>query len=250
MLVIAAAGKRPATTRPLPVAGRVRDRRLPERAGTWHAARRAPARDVQWMVIMSKGKIAAIIAAALFVVFGGTCVVTYNGLVKGDQAAQAQWAQVENAYQRRADLIPNLVETVKGAAAFERDTITAVTEARSRVGQVKLPADVTGRAEDFQKYQQAQDQLGASLSRLLVVAEAYPTLTATQNYRDLQAQLEGTENRIAVERMRYNESARDFNTARASFPTSVVGGLFGDRFRAKEYFAAQAGASEVPKVKF
>lgn len=205
---------------------------------------------MQFELIMSKGKIAAIVVAALFLVLGGTCVVTYNRLVKLDQAAQAQWAQVENAYQRRADLIPNLVETVKGAAAFERETITAVTEARSRVGQVKLPAGGPPGPADFQKYQQAQDQLGASLSRLLVVAEAYPTLTATQNFRDLQAQLEGTENRITVERMRFNEAARDFNTTRASFPTSIVGGIFGGRFQEKVYFAAQAGASEAPKVKF
>ena len=186
---------------------------------------------------------------AVVVLLGGTCVATYNKLVRLDQAAKAQWAQVENAYQRRADLIPNLVETVKGAAAFEHDTIVAVTEARSRVGQVSTK-DVTANAEAFGKYQQAQDQLGASLSRLIAVSEAYPTLTATQNFRDLQAQLEGTENRITVERMRYNETARDFDTARASFPTSIVAGVFGGKFADKAYFAAKAGADEPPKVKF
>jgi len=190
----------------------------------------------------------AIIAAV--VLLGGTCAATYNKLVRLDQGAKAQWAQVENAYQRRADLVPNLVETVKGAAAFERDTIIAVTEARSRVGQVAMPKDVTTNAESFQKFQQAQDQLGGALSRLLVVAEAYPSLKATENFRDLQAQLEGTENRIAVERMRYNEAARDFDTARASFPTSIIAGIFGDRFKEKQYFAARAGSDVPPKVQF
>lgn len=185
-----------------------------------------------------------------FVLLGGICVFDYNKLVRLDQAADAQWAQVENAYQRRADLVPNLVETVKGAAAFERGTITAVAEARSRVGQLALPKDVTSNPESFKQFQQAQDQLGGALSHLLVVAEAYPSLTATQNFRDLQAQLEGSENRISVERMRFNEAARDFNTARASFPTSIVAGMFGGRFAEKQYFTAKAGSQEPPKVKF
>jgi LemA protein len=184
------------------------------------------------------------------VLLGASCAVTYNKLVRLDQNARAQWAQVENTYQRRADLVPNLVETVKGAAAFERETIIAVTEARSRVGQVALPRDVTTNPEQFQNYQRAQDQLGGALSRLLVVAEAYPNLTATQAFRDLQAQLEGTENRIAVERMRYNDAARAFDTARASFPTSIVAGLFGSRFTEKQYFAATKGSEVPPKVKF
>lgn len=177
-------------------------------------------------------------------------MATYNKLVRLDQATEAQWAQVGNAYQRRADLVPNLVETVKGAAAFERGTITEVTEARSRVGQLAVPKDVTTNPDAFKQYQGAQDQLGGALSRLLVVAEAYPTLKSTENFRDLQAQLEGTENRIAVERMRFNEAARDFNTARASFPTSIVGGIFGGRFAPKQYFAAKAGSDVPPKVKF
>ncbi|MBS1122875.1 MAG: LemA family protein [Deltaproteobacteria bacterium] len=187
---------------------------------------------------------------AVILLLGGTCVATYNKLVRLDQAAQAQWAQVENAYQRRADLVPNLVETVKGAAAFERDTFTAVTEARSRVGRLEASRDVKTTPEAFKNYAEAQDQLGGALSRLLVVAEAYPTLTATQNFRDLQAQLEGTENRITVERMRYNEAAREFDTARASFPTSVIAGIFGGRFSEKPYFAAKAGSEVPPKVKF
>jgi LemA protein len=195
------------------------------------------------------GVITLSIVAAL-VLLGGSCIVTYNKLVRLDENAKAQWAQVENAYQRRADLVPNLVETVKGAATFERETITAVTEARSRVGQVNLPKDVTANAERFGAYQRAQDELGGALSRLLVVAEAYPTLTATQAFRDLQAQLEGTENRITVERMRYNEAARAMNTARASFPTSLVAALFGERFAEKQYFTAKAGSETPPAVRF
>ncbi|HEX7842009.1 MAG TPA: LemA family protein [Kofleriaceae bacterium] len=195
------------------------------------------------------GVITIAIVVGLFLI-GGSCVSGYNRLVRLDQATQAQWAQVENTYQRRADLIPNLVETVKGAAAFERGTITAVTEARSRVGQITPPADITSQPERFRQYQQAQDQLGGALSRLLVVAEAYPTLTATQGFRDLQAQLEGTENRITVERMRYNEAAREYNTARATFPTSIIAGLFGGRFTDKQYFSAKAGSEVPPKVQF
>lgn len=198
---------------------------------------------------MSRVSIVALIVAAAALLFGGTCVSRYNKLVTLDQAATAQWAQVENVYQRRADLVPNLVETVKGAANFEKETITAVTEARSRVGQVSMKGPPES-PEQFQQYQQAQDQLGGALSRLLVVAEAYPQLTATQGFRDLQAQLEGTENRIAVERMRYNDAARAFNTARATFPNSVVATIFGSKFAEKTYFAAKAGSDAPPKVQF
>jgi LemA protein len=198
---------------------------------------------------VSRGGIVAISIVGALLLLGGTCVATHNKLVRLDQAAQAQWAQVENAYQRRADLIPNLVETVKGAAAFERDTIIAVTEARSRVGQATVQG-APAKAEAFDSYQRAQDQLSGALSRLLVVAEAYPDLKATQNFRDLQAQLEGTENRIAVERMRYNDAAREFNVARSTFPTSLVASVFGGKFAEKHYFAAKAGSDTPPKVKF
>ncbi len=177
-----------------------------------------------------------------------TCA-TYNRLVSYEQSVEAQWAQVENVYQRRADLVPNLVATVKGAAEHERETLRDVVEARARVGQVTLPSGPP-TAEQMQQFQQAQDQLGGALSRLLVVAEQYPQITATQAFRDLQAQLEGTENRIAVERMRYNEEARTYNTARARFPASLVAGLFGGKFEAKPYFAAQPGAQQVPEVRF
>ena len=202
------------------------------------------------MKAMNKVGVSAIVVVAVVVLLGATCVGTYNKLVRLDQAAQAQWAQVENAYQRRADLVPNLVATVKGAADFERQTITQVTEARSRVGQVAVPKDITTNPGAFKQFQAAQDQLGGALSRLLVVSENYPNLKATENFRDLQAQLEGTENRISVERMRYNEAAQAFDTARASFPTSIVAGIFGGRFQAKQYFTARAGSEVPPKVSF
>lgn len=174
---------------------------------------------------------------------------TYNELVRLDQKVQAQWAQVENVYQRRADLVPNLVETVKGAADFEKSTFTAVTEARAKVGQVQLSADKIN-PEAFAKFQQAQDGLSSALSRLLVVMEKYPDLKATENFKTLQAQLEGTENRIATERMRFNEAAQAFNTKRMSFPTVLIAGLFGARFNEKPYFKAQPGSETAPKVKF
>lgn len=181
-----------------------------------------------------------------------TLVGGYNSLVRLDQATQSQWAQVENAYQRRADLVPNLVETVKGAAAFEQETLQAVTEARASVGQVSAGAvkALASDPEGLAKFQRAQDGLSSALSRLMVVVERYPDLKATASFRDLQAQLEGTENRIAVERMRFNEAARAFNTKRDSFPTVLIAGFFGDRFRSKPYFQASKGAAEPPKVKF
>lgn len=189
---------------------------------------------------------------AILVIFGLSIGGSYNTLVSLDQAVQSQWAQVENVYQRRADLVPNLVETVKGAAAFEKDTFTAVAEARSRVGQVTAtPADkVINDQQAFEKFQRSQDALSSALSRLLLVMEKYPDLKATQNFRDLQAQLEGTENRIAVERMRFNEAAQAFNTKRNSFPTVLVASFFGSRFNEKPYFKAQPGAEQAPRVKF
>jgi len=190
------------------------------------------------------GVIAAIVAISLF----ATCS-THNKLVKLDQDVEAQWAQVENTYQRRADLVPNLVATVKGAAEFEKETLIAVTEARARVGQVSRPTGVPGTAEQMSEFQQAQDQLGGALSRLLVVSEAYPQLTATAGFRDLQAQLEGTENRIAVERMRFNEVAREYNTARSRFPASLIASMFG-KFDARPYFQAAPGSQRAPEVEF
>ena len=190
------------------------------------------------------------VVVVLAVLVGLSGIGTYNSLNKLDQDVRAKWAQVENQYQRRADLVPNLVETVKGAANFEKETYTAVTEARAKVGQTKIDASQLNDPAAFAKFQQAQDQLGSAISRLLVAVEAYPDLKATQNFRDLQSQLEGTENRITVERQRFNESAQAFNTKRMSFPTVLIAGLFGSRFAEKAYFKAQAGAETVPKVKF
>ena len=192
-----------------------------------------------------------VIVVVVALVLGVAVLGGYNALVTLDQAVQAQWGQVENTYQRRADLVPNLVETVKGAAAFEKDTFTAVTEARSRVGQVTTGgANVPSDPAAFAKFQQAQDGLSSALSRLMVVVEKYPDLKATENFRQLQAQLESTENGVTVERMKFNETARAFNTRRQSFPTVLIAGFFGDRFREKSYFKAQAGAEGAPKVKF
>ena len=194
------------------------------------------------------GCLAVVVILVIIVALSG--IGTYNSLNKLDQAVKSQWAQVENQYQRRVDLVPNLVETVKGAAAFEKDTFTAVTEARSKVGQVKLDASNLNNPEAFAQFQQAQDGLSSALSRLMVVIEKYPELKATENFRTLQSQLEGTENRITVERQRVNEAAQTFNTKRMSFPTVLLAGLFGSRFAEKAYFKAQAGAETAPKVKF
>jgi len=197
-------------------------------------------------ITLACGGLALLVMAVLAL----TVMGSYNALNGLDQAVDAQWGQVENVYQRRSDLVPNLVATVKGAAAFERETFTAVTEARARVGQVAAGPRPASDPAALERFQRAQEGLGGALSRLLVVAERYPDLKATANFRDLQAQLEGTENRIAVERMRFNEAARAFNTRRHSFPTVVIAGLFGDRFRDKAYFKAQAGADQAPKVAF
>src|SRR5438477_8463788 len=196
------------------------------------------------------GVIAAIVLVV--VILGLTLVGTYNSLVTLDQATQAQWGQVQNVYQRRADLVPNLVNTVKGAANFEQQTLTAVTEARSKVGQVTQGAmqNIINDPQAFQRFEQAQAGLSSALSRLMVVVEKYPELKATQGFRDLQVQLEGTENRISVERMRFNDAARDFNTKRESFPTVIIAGLFGSKFAPKPYFQAQTGAEKAPEVKF
>jgi LemA protein len=198
------------------------------------------------------GKLFAGLAVIAVLVMGLLGIGSYNHLVSLDQQVQAQWGQVENVYQRRSDLVPNLVRTVQGAANFEKSTLTAVTEARSRVGQVSGEAvqNITRDPAAFQRFQQAQDQLSSALSRLLVVSERYPELKATQNFSDLQAQLEGTENRISVERMRFNEAAQKFNSYRNSFPTVAIAGFFGNRFQDKAYFKATPGAEVAPKVQF
>jgi LemA protein len=200
-------------------------------------------------------KVALVVLGAFIliaVVLGFSVVGTYNSLVTLDQATQAQWAQVQNVYQRRADLIPNLVNTVKGAANFEQQTLVDVTEARAKVGQVTQGAmqNITSDPAAFQRFEQAQNGLSSALSRLMVVVEKYPELKATSNFTQLQTELEGTENRISVERMRFNDTARAFNTTRDSFPTVIVAGFFGSKFQTKPYFQAVAGADKPPEVKF
>ncbi len=173
----------------------------------------------------------------------------YNRLVTLQQGTDAAWAQVQNVYQRRTDLIPNLVNTVSGAANFEKSTLAEIVEARASVGKVQLPAGAapTDPAQ-FKQFEEAQARLGGALSRLLVVAERYPDLKATAAFRDLQAQLEGTENRIAVERGRFNEAVQAYNVAIKSFPATIFAGMFGHA--PKPYFTATPGSDRPPEVKF
>jgi len=191
--------------------------------------------------------IGGVIAAVLVLVLLWG-VGSYNSLVGSRESVDSQWAQVESAYQRRADLIPNLVATVKGSAQFEQDTLTQVVQARSRVGQVSAGPDVLNNPERFAEFQQAQDQLSSALSRLLVVVERYPDLKSTQAFQDLMVQLEGTENRINVERNRFNEVARGYNTQIQRFPGTLIASMFG--FQARPYFRSQPGAETAPKVDF
>jgi LemA protein len=183
------------------------------------------------------------------VVAGQAVVGSYNRLVGLQQGVDAQWAQVQNVYQRRADLIPNLVSTVAGAANFEKSTLIAVTQARASVGQVKLdPNKAPSDAAQLAEFQKAQGQLSTALSRLLVVSERYPELRANQNFLGLQAQLEGTENRISVERSKFNEVVQSYNTAVRRFPTVIFAAMLG--FQPKPFFNAQPGAETAPAVKF
>jgi len=201
---------------------------------------------------MSKGLgcVAAVVVGLLLVVgiFVLWGVGLYNGLVGAEQTVAAQWAQVENVYQRRADLIPNLVRTVRGAADFERGTLESVVEARARVGQMQLTPEMLEDPQALARFEQAQDALSSALSRLLVVVERYPELRSVPAFQDLMVQLEGAENRIAVERRRYNEVARDFNTRVRRFPANVIVPAMGWDFEEKAYFQAEAGAEEVPEV--
>jgi LemA protein len=175
-------------------------------------------------------------------------ISTYNGLVSMNEHVNESWSQVENQYQRRADLIPNLVNTVKGYANFEKSTLVDVTNARAKVSQLNVSSDVLNNPQAFQKFEQAQSQLGGALSRLLVTVERYPNLKANQSFLDLQAQLEGTENRIAVERRRFNEVVQTYDTRIKSFPASTIAGMYG--FGYKQYFKSVAGAQTPPKVQF
>ncbi len=196
---------------------------------------------------LSTGWIVAIVIIALILIGVMSGVGTYNKLVTKDEVVNQQWANVQSVYQRRADLIPNLVATVKGVANFEQQTLTNVIEARSKATSVNInPKNLD--AASLQKFQAAQDGLSSALSRLMVVVERYPELKATQNFTELQAQLESTENRITVERRNFNEAAQDYNKYMRSFPTNMFAGMFG--FQKKVYFEAQAGAEKAPKVEF
>ena len=185
--------------------------------------------------------------ALVVIVLGLWAVPKYNGLVKSQQSVESQWGNVENVYQRRADLIPNLVETVKGYAKHEQETLEGVIEARANATKVTIdPTNMT--PEDLQKYQAAQGDVTSALSKLIAVAEAYPDLKANQNFLELQSQLEGTENRITVERNKFNEVAKEYNTKRRTFPTNIIASIF--NFGEKPYFKAQEGADVAPKVDF
>lgn len=188
----------------------------------------------------------AIIVAVVLALFFW-CKNSYNRMVTAEEGVGAAWAQVENVYQRRADLIPNLVATVKGYAKHESETLEGVIEARSKATQVTVnPENLS--PESLEKFNKAQGELSNALGRLLMIAENYPDLKANENFRDLQAQLEGTENRITTERMKFNESARGYNTMIRKFPNNILASIF--NFETKGYFQAQEGAATAPKVEF
>jgi len=195
-------------------------------------------------------KKALLVFVGLIVVLGIWLVSARNGLVSQEENVKAKWSQVENVYQRRMDLIPNLVNTVKGYASHERETLEGVIQARASASQISGDAlkNVINDPQAFQKFQESQSALSSALSRLMVVVERYPDLKANQNFLELQSQLEGTENRITVERMRYNEAAQEFNVSVRRFPGALVASLFG--FKEKAYFQSEAGANKAPEVKF
>ena len=193
---------------------------------------------------MKKSTIIVLVIVAVVAIWG---ITGYNGLVKADEALNTAWSNVENQYQRRADLIPNLVNTVKGYAEHERETLDAVVAARTRATQVTVDAESL-TPEKLQEYQKIQNEVGAALGRLLAVAEAYPDLKANANFLELQAQLEGTENRISVERRNFNEAAKSYNTSIRTFPRSILAGIFG--FEKRPYFEAQKGMENAPVVQF
>jgi len=196
----------------------------------------------------SKGAITLVVLVVLLGFVGCGATSSYNSLVQSDEQVQQAWADVQAAYQRRADLIPNLVETVKGAADFEKETLQAVTEARAKATSIQVSAEDLDNPQQLQQFQQAQSALGQSLGRLLAVSENYPKLQATQAFSDLQAQLEGTENRITVARRDYNNAVRQYNTQVRSFPTVLFAGVMG--FQQKASFEAEQGAEQAPDVNF
>jgi LemA protein len=192
-----------------------------------------------WIVI----GVIVVLVFIIYRLFAGS----YNNMVSKEEDVKSQWAQVENSYQRRSDLIPNLVSTVKGYAEFEKSTLTEVVQARASATSMKIDANNLS-PENIAKFQQAQDGLSGALSRLLVSVEKYPDLKANQNFLELQSQLEGTENRIAVERGRFNDMVQAYNKYVRSFPNNIFAGMFG--FAKKGYFQAVAGAEKAPEVKF
>ena len=196
---------------------------------------------------MKKGTIILICIAGALLLFAGFCITKYNGLVDANAEVEKKWADVESVYQRRADLIPNLVATVKGYAEHEESTLQAVTDARTRATSITIdPATAT--PEQMEAWMAAQDEVSGALGRLLAVAESYPDLKANQNFLQLQAQLEGTENRISVERQKYNEAVKEYNVSVRRFPNSIFASIFG--FDKKPMFEAQAGAEVAPVVAF
>ena len=201
---------------------------------------------------MKKGLVVGLSIAGLLIFFVillfSWGISVYNTLVTMDEQVTSSWSQVQNQYQRRADLVPNLVNTVKGVANFEKETYTEVTEARSKVNQINMSPEILNNPQMFQQFQQAQDGLSSALSRLLVTVEAYPQLKANENFLQLQSQLEGTENRISVERKKFNESVQSYNTRLRKFPGSIIAGFTG--FSQKQYFKASEAAQQVPQVQF
>ena len=188
-----------------------------------------------------------VIIIAVVAVIAIMCVSAYNSLVSSEESVDTAWSQVENVYQRRADLIPNLVNTVKGYAAHEKETLEGVVSARAKATQMTIdPTNLTPEA--IEKFQAAQGELGSALGKLLAITENYPDLKSNENFKELQAQLEGTENRIAVERKKFNETAQVYNTSIRKFPRSIVASMFG--FERKPYFKAQEGAEQAPTVQF
>jgi len=196
---------------------------------------------------MKKSIVTVIIVVGIILVLLAMMITPYNTMVKKDEACTGAWANVESAYQRRLDLIPNLVKTVQGAADYEKGTLEAVVNARSKASSVQVDANNLNE-NSIAQFQKAQDELTSALSRLMVVVERYPELKANQNFLELQAQLEGTENRIAVERNKFNEVVKDYNTYIRKFPNNIIAGMF--NFDKKGYFQATAGAENAPSVDF
>ena len=196
---------------------------------------------------MKKGVIILIVVAVVVLGIFMWVKSTYNGLVTKQESVESAWSQVENVYQRRADLVPNLVATVKGYAAHEKETLEGVVSARSKATQMSIDPTKLDE-ESLKKFQSAQGELGNAIGRLLMITENYPDLKANENFKELQAQLEGTENRITVERQKFNESAKEYNTQIRHFPANIIAGMFG--FDRKPYFEAKEGADEAPKVEF